>query len=143
MKSMWNTFVAGLVIGIAGCATSHVMIGHARPAISPEQVKIYFHPPEAKYEEIAMLDTSSQGAFALTAQAKTDAVINRLKGEAAKLGANGVLLQGITDQSGGSVGSGLGQSQVSGNSAFGAGIGLSGNIKIKAGSGVAIYVESN
>ena len=143
MKSMWNTFVAGLVIGIAGCATSHVMIGTARPAISPDQVKIYFHPPEVKYEEIAMLDTSSQGAFAITAQGKTDAVINRLKAEAAKLGANGVLLQGVSDQSGGSVGSGFGQAQASGNSVFGSSIGFSGNIKIKAGSGVAIYVESN
>lgn len=39
-----------------------------------------------------MIDTSSKGGFGFTAQGKTDVVINRLKEEPAKLGANGVLL---------------------------------------------------
>ena len=91
---------------LAACATSHVMIGKARPAISPESVQVYMRPPDMPYEEIARIETSSQGAFAFGAQAKTDAVIHRLKVEAAKLGANGVLLEGMGDQPSGSVGTG-------------------------------------
>src|SRR5712675_1218699 len=106
-------------IALTACATSHVMMGQARPPISPDQVTIYFHPPETKYEEIALIDTSSKGGFGITAQGKTDVVIRRLKEEAAKLGANGVLLQGVDTVSGGSVSTGFGQSSFSGNHASG------------------------
>lgn len=128
-----------VVAALVGCVSSHIMIGQARPPITPDQVKIYWHPP-AKYDEIAMLDTSSRGAFAITAQGKTDAVIARLKEEAAKLGANGVLLQGVGDQSAGSVSTGYAQGTSTGHSAYATGIGISGNVMIKAGSGIAIYV---
>jgi hypothetical protein len=132
-----------LVSGIAlsACATSHVMMGQARPPISPDLVTVYFHPPQTKYDEIALIDTSSKGGFGFSAQGKTDVVIRRLKEEAAKLGANGVLLQGIGSESGGSISSGFGQASVSGNHAYGTGIGISGNVMNKAGSGIAIYVE--
>jgi len=127
---------------LAGCVSSHVMIGQARPPIAPDQVKIYWHPP-AQYDEIALLDTSSRNSMSFTAQGKTDAVIDRLKEEAAKLGANGVLLQGVGDQSAGSVSTGFAQANASGNSAFASGLGISGNVMIKKGSGVAIYVAQN
>jgi hypothetical protein len=131
-----------LVAALAGCVSSHVMIGQARPPITPDQVKIYWHPP-TKYDEIALLDTSSRHSFSITAQGKTDAVIERLKEEAAKLGANGVLLQGIADQSAGSVSTGFGQATATSNTAYASGIGISGNVMIKKGSGVAIYVAQN
>jgi hypothetical protein len=47
--------------------------------------------------------------FAVTAQGKTNVVMDRLKAEAAKLGANGILLEGVGDQAGGSVGTGTQQ----------------------------------
>jgi len=109
---------------LAACASSHVMIGKARPPISPEQVQIYTRPPTVPYEEIARLETSSQGSFSFTAQGKTDAVIKRLKVEAAKLGANGVLLEGIGDQASGSVGTGGGSTSYSGGSSVGGGVGI-------------------
>jgi hypothetical protein len=126
-------------LSLVGCVSSHVMIGQARPPISADQVKIFWHPPE-HYDEIALLDTSSRASMSITAQGKTDVVIARLKEEAAKLGANGVLLQGVGDQSAGSVSSGYSQATATGHSAYASGIGISGNIMIKAGSGVAIYV---
>jgi hypothetical protein len=132
--------IASLVA--AGCASSHVMIGTARPAISPDQVKVYFHPP-AKYDEIALIDTSSNGALGIGAQAKTDIVIRRLKEEAAKLGANGVLLQSIGSESSGSVSTGFGQASSSGNHAYGTGLGISGNIMQKSGTGLAIFVTQD
>jgi hypothetical protein len=126
---------------IAGCATSHVMIGRARPPISPDQVQVYLHPPSGKYEEIALLDTSSRNSFSFTAQGKTNAVMERLKSEAASLGANGILLNGLGDQAAGSVGTGFGSATASGHSAFGIGIGSSATTFQKKGDGLAIYVE--
>jgi hypothetical protein len=126
---------------LSGCATSYVMVGQARPPISPDQVQIYLHPPANKYIEIALLDTSSKGSFAVTAQGKTNVVMNRLKAEAAKLGANGILLEGVGDQAGGSVGTGFGSATATGRSAFGVGFGSSSTVYHKKGDGLAIYVE--
>lgn len=126
-----------LFAALAGCATSHVMVGQARTPISPDQVQIYLHPPANKYVEIALLDTSSRGGFALTAQGKTDVVMERLKAEAGKLGANGILLEGVGDQAAGSVGTGY--ATASGHSAFG--FGSAATVYHKKGGGLAIYVE--
>jgi hypothetical protein len=118
------------------------MIGKARAPISPDAVQVYTRPPATHYEEIAQLDTSSQGSFSFTAQGKTDAVIARLKAEAAKLGANGVLLQGIGDQPSGSIGTGGGSESFSNGGSFGGGVGISIGTTRKVGGGVAIYVDA-
>jgi hypothetical protein len=134
------TLVA-FALALAACATSHVMIGQARPPITPEEVQIYSQPPTVPYEEIARLQTSSSGSFSFTAQGKTDAVIQRLKTEAAKLGANGVLLQGIDDRTSGSIGTGGGTESYSRRSSVGGGVGINLGLSQKVGGGVAIYVE--
>ncbi len=123
---------------LSGCTTSHVMIGTARPPIPVEQVKIYLHAP-SQYEEIAVVDASSKGSFAFTQQQKTNRAVDRLKEEAASLGANGILFEGSGNESAGSVG--VGQANVSGNTAFG--VGVSGNIMHKVARGIAIYVPEN
>ncbi len=129
--------IALAITFVAGCVTSHVLVGQARPPISADQVRIYLHPPTGKYEEIAIIDSSSKHSFSFTAQGKTDAVIERLKNEAAKLGANGVLLQGVGDQASGSVGTGFATGTA--HAAFG--VSSSGTVFQKTGSGLAIYVE--
>ena len=53
----------------------------------------------------------------LRVQGKTNVVMDRLKAEAAKLGANGILLKGVGDQAGGSVG--MGYATASGHLALG------------------------
>jgi hypothetical protein len=136
-------FSSSLAIAVlAACVSSHILVGKARAPISPDRVQLYLHPP-AKYEEIAILDTSSRSSFAVTAQGKTNKVIERLKTEAAKLGANGILLQGVGDQAVGSVGTGFGSATASGNSAVGVGFGSSAAIFQKSGSGLAIYVPTD
>jgi hypothetical protein len=126
----------------AGCVSSRVaVVGHARPAISPQQVQIFLQPPESPYEQIANLSASSGGSFAFTATGKIDKVIERLKKEAAKLGANGILLHGVGDQSGGSVGAGISTETNSPHSPYGLGFGASAFFFEKSGEGVAIYVE--
>jgi hypothetical protein len=137
MFTMHKSFLPLLVLTLSACATSHVMVGQARPPISPDQVQVYLHPPVGKYVEIALLDTSSKGSFAVGAQAKTNVVINRLKAEAASLGANGILLEGVGDQAGGSVSTGY--ATASGYSAYG--FGSSATVFHKKGDGLAIYVE--
>lgn len=131
-----------IVVLLSACASSHVMIGKARPPITPDSVQIYMQPPAGKYEQIAILNTSSAGSFSFTAQSKTDSVIKRLKEQAARLGANGIILQGMGDLAGGSVGVGGGQDSYSRSSAVGVGLGGSFQMSHKAGSGLAIYVAS-
>jgi hypothetical protein len=70
-----------------------------------------------------------------------DLVVERLKRQAAKLGANGILLQGVGDQSGRSVGAGVGTEWDSGHSPYGLGFGVFAIFRHKAGDGVALYVE--
>jgi hypothetical protein len=143
MKSLIRAVTALCATALlAACVSSHVLVGTPRAPISPDQVKIYLHPP-ANYEEIAILDSSSRASLAITAQGKTDKVIERLKAEAAKLGANGILLQGIEDRQGGAIGAGVGSASASGNSATGFGFGSSAAVYQKAGSGMAIYVAQN
>jgi hypothetical protein len=143
MPNLKSLLVGLIVLGLTACSTSHVMIGKARPPISPDMVQVYMQPPQAHYEQIARLDTSSQGSFSFTAQSKTDAVIKRLKEEAAKLGANGVLLEGIGDRSSGSIGTGGGSESYSRSGSVGGGIGISAGLSHKVGGGLAIYVEPN
>jgi hypothetical protein len=138
MRALLPGVAVVAIVLLAGCASSHVMVGKARPPIPPQDVQVYFQPPP-KYEQIAMLDTSSSHSFSFTAQGKTDKVIERLKVEAAKLGANGVLIQGIGDRPSGSVGIGFGAA----SSNTGVGLGSSSASYQKAGSGIAIYVAPN
>jgi hypothetical protein len=69
-----------------------------------------------------------------------DKAIERMKVEAGNLGANGVLLQGVSDQQTGSIGTGVGSSSYGPSSATGVGVGGSFGLTNKATSGLAIYV---
>ena len=81
------------IVLCSGCAnyhSSHVLIGTARPPVDPSQVRIYLRPP-ADYEEIALVTADSRGALRWSAQGTTDSALERLKREAAQLGADGLL----------------------------------------------------
>lgn len=132
MRAVLGLFMALL---LAGCASSHVLVGQVRPPISAEQVKIYLEPP-ARYETVALLEASNRGRLNFTDQGRTNTVIWRLKEEAAALGANGVLLQGIGDQYAGSIGTG--NAWAAGNGVYG--VGFSSAVTNRVGSGLAIYV---
>jgi hypothetical protein len=129
--------LAGLIFMLAACATSsQVITGQPRPAIDPADVRVYSKaPPE--YEEIAILEASSRSSFSFGDQAKTEAMIRRLKERAAALGANGVLLQSTYSESSGGVGLGVGNVTGGGVSV---GTGVSTSSVQKVGRGLAIYV---
>ncbi len=78
--------------------------------------------------------------FGAGGQGSVDKVIQRLKEQAAKLGANGIILEGMSDRVTGSLGGGSGSSSYSGNSAVGVGAGGSVGIFKKTGQGRAIFV---
>jgi hypothetical protein len=81
----------------SGCATgSAVVTGEARLPIDPSQVKLYLDPPP-EYETIGLVESSSDVEF--SSQAAMDRATNELKEQAAKIGANGVVLLGTASQS--------------------------------------------
>ena len=78
--------VSGLV---TGCATSsHVITGTPRPAYNADAVKVYATMPE-KAEVIGIVTAQNDTLYR---QSGLNSVIKKLKSEAAKLGANGLLL---------------------------------------------------
>ncbi len=140
MNGMLRSLVAAALVATGGCSTSsHILIGTPRPPIPPDSVRVYLQPPP-KYEQIATISASSQGSFAVTSQQNMDKAITRMKNEAARLGANGVILQGVADQQTGSIGTGMGNTSYSGNGAVGVGLGGSFGLYNKATTGLAIYV---
>ena len=132
-----------LLVGCAG--SSSRLIAPARPAVVPEQVRIYRVPPP-RYQEIALLDaTAGPRLFHGTPEGEAEA-IHRLKEEAAKVGANGVLLTLVGDRPSGTLGVGIGGGGISagrrnvvagGGSASGAA-----PIVRNSAQGIAIYVPS-
>ena len=133
------SIAAALVL--AGCAsTSRVMLGPTYPPLAPEQVRVYYQPPP-RYREVALLETDS-GAFTYGEQNKMDSVLLKLRSEAARLGANGVLFQGVENGYGGSgVGVGIGGGHFGGHSSFGGGVGVNLSPSQKHARGMAIYVS--
>ena len=115
------------------------MLGSARPPISPNEVKIYWTPP-ATFQPIADLHASSHSVFKPGGQPEMDQVIARLKEEAAKLGANGIMLEGFSDAQTAALGTGVGSASYSGNTAVGVSAGGSFGVFKKTGRARAIYV---
>jgi type IV pilus biogenesis protein CpaD/CtpE len=127
---------------LSACASSSSLVtGTPRAPIAVEQVKLYTHPP-SKYQEIAVLESSSRNSMAFGDQAKLELVIERMKKEAARLGANGVLLQGTSNESGGAIGTGVGSGGMAGSVGIGVGLGTSFELVRKVGRGLAIWVEA-
>ena len=137
---MLRIAAASAVLLLAGCSTSHILTGTPRAPIDPAQVRVYYGAPGVPYEEVAMLETSS-GAFTYGEQNKTDAVMRKLREEAASLGANGILFQGTAEgYGGGGVSVGAGTGRFGGRSYTSGGVGVNISPQQKHGRGVAIYL---
>ena len=79
---------------------SHIIIGEIQTPLDYNKVKVYHDYPDT-YEKIAIIEASSDLAFKdlsieFTHQQKTNKALERLKKEAASLGANGIVLQNIS-----------------------------------------------
>tara|TARA_B100000941_G_C27974633_1_gene288070 strand:- start:13 stop:429 length:417 start_codon:yes stop_codon:yes gene_type:complete len=79
---------------------SHIIVGETQAPLDYTSVKIYTDYPD-NYEKIAIVEASSDLAFKdlsieFTHQQKTNKALERLKKEAALLGANGLVIQNIS-----------------------------------------------
>lgn len=140
MRAYFILFALAFLCALTACTLtrgSSVLIGTSRPAIDPAQVKLYTDLP-AEYEKVALLSADSRNDFA-SQQNLTDAAIQRLKREAAQLGANGILLDGIGNYQVGT--GGIITANTTGNFTSG----TIGSITRtgKMATGVAIYVPSD
>ncbi|MFL9583497.1 hypothetical protein [Stenotrophomonas sp. AB1(2024)] len=127
----------GALLVVTGCAsTSRVMLGQTRAPTDPALVQIYSTPPPGSIE-IAQLESSSAVGFGT--QGQTDAVVARLKKEAAALGANGVILMGVESSSSGG-GMSVGGGSYGSHSGGGVGIGIP--TTQKRAAGIAIWVPN-
>jgi len=129
--------VAVIAALVASCASSSkVMLGPVHAPIDPAQVQVYSNVPVGAVE-IAQLESISAAGFGT--QGQTDAAVQRLKREAAKLGANGVVIVGVgSERSGG--GFSIGGGSYGGRVGGGLGIGIPTTQKHAAG--VAIWVPA-
>ena len=97
MHKMIKNLVILIVMFFIGCVpVSHIIVGDTREPIHPSNVEIYLDYPE-QYEKIALIDAGSNFAFKdpvilFDWQRKMDKAMERLKIEAAQLGANGILI---------------------------------------------------
>ena len=120
MKKSILVMAAICAILAGGCATgTHIITGVKRPAIKPEQVVIYQVPP-AKFEIVGIVNAQSPG----NRQRNMDSAVEELKQQAAKIGANGVLLGGMNPGSQ-SVGVSTGSGFSGGTTFTGTSVGLS------------------
>ncbi|RPE79897.1 hypothetical protein [Vulcaniibacterium tengchongense] len=139
---MFRLSLLSLVLLLAACASSHLITGRPRPPIDPAQVQVYFTAPPGGFEEIARLQTAS-GPLTFGEQNKMNAVLDKLRVEAAKLGANGVLFIGTEDGHGNSsIGVGAGGGSFRGRGFSSGGIGVSVSPSKKYAHGIAIYVPN-
>jgi hypothetical protein len=130
---------------VCGCGSTHtIMVGQARPAITPDAVRVYYAPPR-HYERIAIINSSSGPTWALTTRGQLDDAVAKLREEAAKLGANGILLEATGTSSSGNLGIGVGGFGVGGGHrsayAVGGSGAFGGPILHKTAQATAIYVH--
>jgi len=90
------------VLFLLGCASGSVIVtGKTRAPIDPSQVKLYLKVP-TNYETIGIVNASSDAGW--TDQGSQDYAVQELKNQAAKLGANGVLLTATGEQTSTAIG---------------------------------------
>lgn len=120
---------------LAGCSANptvvHELIGETRPAVSPAEVLLIQQAPDY-FQEIGMISAQSPKSSTSLNDSVTDELIELLKAEAAKLGANAVVLTHLSDE----------QSTVKVNSFDGIQGGVREEARIqRIAQGLAIYIE--
>ena len=127
VKKSKMTSLLLMIFMLGGCASgSAIVTGTKRPPIDPSLVKLYLQPPP-DYEVIGIVNASSDAGW--TEQGSQDYAVQELKNQAAKLGANGVLLTTTGEKTSTAVGG------------YGTGYFYAIPVTAKTVSGQAIYVK--
>jgi hypothetical protein len=131
---------AGSALVLTACASSSVTLtGTARPPISPDEVRVYTARPSS-FEEVALLRASRKSVGA-NGEKAIEKVIDEMKSAAAKLGANGLLLEDFSDSQSLTVGTGVGSDTYTHNGSISLGVGGDIGIIKRTGTGRAIFIK--
>ena len=125
---------------LAACVSSHRLIGTAREPLPADRVQLYTEAPQRPFERIALVSASSKRSWSFTSEGKAEVVVRRLKEEAGRLGANGVLLEGISDEAGAAIGADVGTGYEGPRGTIDVGVGASTLMLQRSGRGIAIYL---
>ncbi len=139
LRFVRRTTVALIIAVSAACAPTQLLTGAARPPIDPSQVVVYSAAPP-QYESIAVIRASERSLIASGGAQAIDRVVLRLKEHAAKLGANGLILDDFDDQQSVSFGAGAGADTYTHNGSISLSLGGFFGLFKKTGTGRAIYV---
>jgi hypothetical protein len=130
------------MIAMAGCsASSQTLTGTPRPAVAPSEVTVYTHAP-SDFQEIAVLSASRKSVSTAGGERAIEKIIDDLKLQAAALGANGLLLEDISDKRGLSVGTGVGTDTYTHNGSIRLGVGASLGLFNKFVQSKAIWIPN-
>jgi opacity protein-like surface antigen len=123
---MKHMFLIAILL-LAGCASgSSIVVGEVREEIDPNQVELFLEIPET-YEVIGIVTASSDAGW--NEQGSIDYAVEELMNQAAKLGANGVLIESTGTQNSTVVGG------------YGTGFIYAVPVTAKSVTGKAIYVS--
>ena len=133
--------VLALPVLLFGCSSgSHVVTGQQMPELEVEQVTVFEEAPAFGYKVIGTVQASSDGGF--TEDSRKEKATQELKEQAAKIGANGVILDEVTQLSFRRLGTGVGVSAGSGGG-IGTSIGSSFSFPTTEAKGTAIFYETD
>lgn len=130
IKAKILLFIA--VVSLAGCATGSALVtGVKRDPIDPSDVQIYRSEPDVKFEYIGIVKSEAEEIF--SQHEALDLALKELKIQAAKIGANGIILKKIGEK----------QDNYAGYTPYASGGGsfYSGTTEYQALQGDAIYLE--
>ena len=104
MKKILYLIVATLIIVVNSCSPAigtALVTGIQRPATDPNSVVLYTEFPNCEYEVIGIVTASSDIGW--TEQDDINYAVEELKRQAAKIGANGIILENISTSNSGGV----------------------------------------
>jgi hypothetical protein len=129
------------ILTLAACATSsQELTGAPRSPLLPAEVRVYTQAPQ-DFEEIALLGASRKSVSTAGAERAISKIIETMRLQAAQLGANGLLLEDISDSDPVSVGSGVGSQTYTHNASISLGIGGSLGVTKRIVKARAIFVR--
>ena len=88
-RSALVVLAIGALVSPACASGSAIVTGNTRTPVAPQEVKLFLEPPPT-FEVIGLVNATSDAGW--TEQGSLNYAIEELKKQAAKLGANGVLI---------------------------------------------------
>jgi hypothetical protein len=128
-----------LIVAASACAPIQVVTGPARDPILESDVVVYAAAP-SHFEQIALLSATTKTLFHAGGQKSIDKLVKRFAVRAAKLGANGIILDEFSDEQSMSLGTGLGSDKYTHNADISLGLGGVFGVYKTTGNVRAIYV---